>query len=76
MNSSVRENKVIFGRILLLLGSVLALFALWRLLAPYVYAPLSPASAQTVLFLVIGGILAWVGYQLERRAGGGTDSHD
>ncbi|MDY6980246.1 MAG: hypothetical protein SV201_10205 [Pseudomonadota bacterium] len=67
---------MIFARILFLLGSVLALFAVWRLLAPYVYGSLSPASGQTVLFLVVGAILAWIGYQLERRAGGGAGPHD
>ena len=67
---------MIFARILFLLGSVLALFALWRLLAPYVYGSLSPADGQTVGFLVAGAILAGIGYQLERRADGGTDSHD
>ncbi|MFO8025982.1 hypothetical protein [Thiohalophilus sp.] len=67
---------MIFARLVFLLGSILALFAVWRLLAPYVYASLSPASGQTVLFLIIGAILAWVGYQLERRAGGRTGSHD
>lgn len=67
---------MIFARIVSLLGSVLALFALWRLFAPYVYASLSPASGQTVGFLIIGVILAWVGYQLERRARGGTGPHD
>lgn len=67
---------MIFARILFLPGSVLALFGLWRLLAPYVYGSLSPASGQTVVLLIIGAMLAWVGYQLEHRTDGGTGSHD
>ena len=67
---------MIFARGLFLVGSVLALFGLWRLVAPFIYSSVSPNPSQGIIFLVCGGVMMWIGHQLERRNNGGTDQHE
>lgn len=61
---------MIFARTLFLLGSVVALFGLWRIVAPFIYESVSGNNVQGVIFLVTGSVMLWVGRQLERRTGG------
>jgi hypothetical protein len=66
---------VIFARILFLLGSVMALFGLWRFIAPHIYETVSVNVNQSIIFVVIGGAMLWIGYQMERRNNNGS-GHD
>lgn len=67
---------MIVARILFLLGSVLALFGLWQIVAPYIYASVEPAGSQAPVMLIIGALLAWIGRRLERAQDDGADRHE
>lgn len=61
---------MIFARVLFLLGSVLALFGAWRFIAPYIYDSVVSNPKQGLIFFVAGGVMLWIGRQLERRNNG------
>lgn len=67
---------MILARVLFLIGSVLALFGVWSLVSPYIYQSVSADPIRAVLYLVIGGALAWFGRQLETRSPGDRQDHD
>ena len=67
---------MIFARVLTLIGSVIALFGLWKFVAPLIYANLGTDYMQGVISLILGGVLALIGRQLERRQGGEAGSDE
>ncbi|MFP3874008.1 MAG: hypothetical protein ACLFQT_05050 [Thiohalophilus sp.] len=67
---------MIFARMLTLIGSVIALFGLWKFVAPLIYSNIGADFMQGGLSLLLGGVLALIGRQLERRQGDGAGSHE
>ncbi|MDZ7660978.1 hypothetical protein [Thiohalophilus sp.] len=67
---------MIFARMLTLIGSVIALFGLWKFIAPLIYSNIGTDFMQGVISLVLGGMLALIGRQLERRQGDGAGSNE
>lgn len=63
---------MIFARFLFLIGSVLALFGVWRFISPYIYDNVVANPKQGLVFLITGGVMLWIGRQLERRNNGGA----
>lgn len=55
-----------WGQILLLAGSVVILYGLWRYLGPVVYPRLSAHAEQAGLFLLTGAVLVVTGWLLRR----------
>ena len=67
---------MIFARMLTLVGSVIALFGLWKFAAPLIYSNIGTDFRQGVISLVLGGVLALIGRQLERQKGDGAGSNE
>lgn len=67
---------MILARVVLLLGSVLALFGLWRLVGPQLYASVSPNMIQALVFLSIGAVMMWFGRQIEQRHQDGAGDNE
>lgn len=67
---------MIFARILSLIGSVIVVFGLWKFVAPLIYADISIDIMQGVISLVIGGVMVWIGRQIEHQQGDGAGNNE
>lgn len=67
---------MIFARILSLIGSVILLFGLWKFVAPLIYANVSHDIMQGIISLIIGGVMVWIGRQVEHQQGDGAGNNE